>query len=246
DNADVATYAHEEGHSLGLPHSSGPYEETYDSNWDVMSGGRFYDPAQGTNIPQHTISYHKDLLGWIPAARKLTVGANTNQTITLERLAQPGSGNYLMATIPIDNAPGQFYTVEARRQVGYDVNIPGNAVVLHRVDPTRGDRVAQVVDVDNNGDPDDAGAQWTVGETFTDLANGITVAVNAQTTTGFQVTIQRGASNTWASRASLTTARSHFAVAAGGGLLYAIGGRSNGTTLASVEAFRPTSKTWAG
>ncbi len=69
-------------------------------------------------IPQHTISYHKDLLGWIPAARKLTVGPNTSRTITLERLALPGSGNYLMAQIPMDNAPGQFYTIEARRRVG--------------------------------------------------------------------------------------------------------------------------------
>jgi M6 family metalloprotease-like protein len=242
DNADVDIYAHEEGHSLGLPHSSGPYGQTYDSRWDVMSGGRFYDPAQGTNIPQHTISYHKDLLGWIPAARKLTVGANTTQTITLERLAQPGSGNYLMATIPIANAPGQFYTVEARRKVGsYDINIPGDAVVLHRVDGR-----AVVVDVDNNGDPNDAGAQWTVGETFTDLANGITVAVNAQTTTGFEVTIKSSANNIWASQASLTKARSAFALTLGGNLIYAIGGKSNGTILASVEAYNPTSNTWTG
>ena len=48
------------------------------------------------------------------------MGLNTSQTITLERLALPGSGNYLMAQIPMDNAPGQFYTVEARQRVGYD------------------------------------------------------------------------------------------------------------------------------
>ena len=242
DWVDVAVYAHEEGHSLGLPHSSGPYGQTYDSRWDVMSNSYvFFDPAQGTYIPQHTISYHKDLLGWIPAARKLTVEASTNQTITLERLAQPGPGNYLMATIPIANAPGCFYTVEARRLVGsYDSHIPGNAVVLHRACPYG----AQVVDVDNNGDPNDAGAQWTVGETFTDLANGITVAVNAQTTTGFQVTIKRGANNTWAGRASMAKARSAFALTSRGNLIYAIGGKSNGTILASVEAYNPTSNTW--
>ena len=37
--ATQATYAHESGHSLGLPHSSGPYSSVYDSRWDVMSGG---------------------------------------------------------------------------------------------------------------------------------------------------------------------------------------------------------------
>lgn len=243
DWADVAIYAHEEGHSLGLDHSSGLYGQTYDSQWDVMSNSYvFFDPAQGTYIPQHTISYHKDLLGWIPAARKLTVGANTSQTITLERLAQPGSGNYLMATIPWANAGGQFYTVEARSLVGsYDSHVPGDAVVLHQIGGRAG-----VVDVDNNGDPNDAGAQWTVGETFTDLANGITVAVNAKTATGFQVTIKRGANNTWASQASLTKARSAFALTLGGNLIYAIGGKSNGTILASVEAYNPTSNTWTG
>ncbi len=52
------------------------------------------------------------------------MGPNTSGTITLERLALPGPGNYLMAQIPMDNAPGQFYTVEARRRVGYDNGFP--------------------------------------------------------------------------------------------------------------------------
>ena len=140
--AAIADYAHEGGHALGLPHSSGPYSRTYDSKWDVMSwaGPGFYHD-NWEHIPQHTISYHKDLLGWIPAARKLTVGPNTSRTITLERLALPGSGNYLMAQIPMDNAPGQFYTVEARQRVSYDDSLPGDAVVLHQVDPNRDRRV---------------------------------------------------------------------------------------------------------
>ncbi len=245
--ADMTVYAHEEGHSLGLPHSSGPYSNTYDSRWDMMSDlWAYFDGVQGTYIPMHTISYHKDLLGWIAGDRKLTVAANTSQTITLERLAQPGSGNYLMAQIPIDNAPGQFYTVEVRRLVGnYDSHVPADAVVLHRVDPARGDRTAQVVDIDNNGDPNDAGAQWTVGETFTDQLNRITVAVIAQTATGFQVTITRApSSNTWIGRAALTTARSSFALGVASNLLYVIGGRSNGTTLTAVEAYSPTSNAW--
>ena len=38
DWADHVTYTHEMGHGFGLPHSSGPYGQVYDSNWDVMSG----------------------------------------------------------------------------------------------------------------------------------------------------------------------------------------------------------------
>ncbi|MCE2484969.1 MAG: hypothetical protein J4F42_05615 [Desulfurellaceae bacterium] len=190
--------AHEMGHTFGLLHSSGPYGQddpiysptTYDSGWDVMSGGlsRFPISRYGY-VGVHTIAYHKDFLGWIPPDRKYVAPRNSTRTITLERLAQPGSDGYLMAQIPIGNSPTDFYTVEARLFAGYDEEIPDEAIVIHKVDTTREDRLAQVVDVDNNGDPNDEGAMWTVGETFTDLANGLRVSVDAEHATGFQVTI---------------------------------------------------------
>jgi len=230
-------YAHEDGHALGMLHSGSSTGRS--SMWDVMSASTPYGPP-------HTISYHKDVLGWIPAARKLTVGPNTSQTITLERLALPGPGNYLMAQIPMDSAPGQFYTVEARQRVGYDQFLPGDAVVLHQVAPSlQRPQPAEVVDGDGNGNLNDAGAMWTPGETFADTANGITVAVNAQTATGFQVTIKRGAAGAWVSRASMPTARRALAVAVANGSLYAIGGANGaGTVLRTVQAYSPSSNTW--
>jgi N-acetylneuraminic acid mutarotase len=249
DWADITVYAHEEGHSLGLPHSSGPYAETYDSRWDVMSNSAVnVDASVGSHIPQHTISHHKDLLGWIPADRKVAMPLGSTRSFTLDRLAQPGTGTMLLATIPIDNAPGQFYTVEARRSVGkYDLVLPADAVVLHRVDPARTDRTAQVVDPDGNGDPNDAGAEWIPGETFTDAANAITVQVTGQTTTGYQVTVTHGTvtGSGWASRANLLTPRSGLATGVLQGSLFAIGGRNGTRTLASVEAYDPVANTWA-
>ena len=151
-----------------------------------MGRGRtLYDVDLGV----HTIAYHKDFLGWIPSRRKYVAPRNTTQTITLEQLAWFGSENYLMAQIPIGDSDTDFYTVEARLFAGYDDGIPGEAVVIHKVDTTRVDRLAQVLDIDNNGDPNDEGAMWTPGEIFTDLANGIQVSVNAEYATGFQVTI---------------------------------------------------------
>jgi hypothetical protein len=190
---------HEMGHGFGLPHSSGPYTATYDSDWDVMSGGGICTPADATYgcLGVHTISYHKNLLGVVPAARKYVATPGSSQTIVLERLGQPlFSGNYLMAQIPIGGSTTQFYTVEARRFAGYDNQIPNEAVVIHKVDTTRSDRVARVVDSDSDGDPNDAGAMWTPGETFTDSANGITVTVNAVSTAGFEVTIWYNAVDT--------------------------------------------------
>ncbi len=187
---------HEMGHGFGLPHSSGPYSATYDSRWDVMSDiwGNCppYDPTYGCVGP-HTISYHKDILGWIPSAQKYVAGLGSSGTITMERLGQPTSGtSYLMAQIPIGGSTTQFYTVEVRRFAGYDTKLPGEAMVIHRVDTTRSDRDAQVVDPDANGNPDDAGAMWVTAETFTDSANGITVSVTSSTATSAEVSIQVG------------------------------------------------------
>ncbi len=197
-HGEQSTWAHEMGHAMGLLHSSGPYGQddppfsptTYDSQWDVMSGGASLDPHPGYgHLGVHTIAYHKDFLGWILPDRKYVVAPNSTQTITLERLAQPGAEGYRMAQIPIGESPTDFYTVEARLFAGYDEEIPDEAVVIHKVDTTLADRLAQVVDVDNNGDPNDEGAMWTVGEIFTDPSAGIQISIDAAYATGYEVTI---------------------------------------------------------
>lgn len=191
--ASISVIQHEMGHGFGLPHSSGAYGQTYDNAWDVMSKDRYNcaaatDPTYGC-IAQHTISYHKDKLGWIPSGQKITVPSGSSSTIMLEQLALPATSNYKMAQIPIGGSSTHFYTVEARRLTGYDVKLAGAAVIIHEVDTTRS-RPAYVIDPDLNGNTADAGAMWVAGETFTDTANNISVRVDAATATGFQVTIK--------------------------------------------------------
>ena len=192
------TWAHEMGHAFGLLHSSGPYGQneplygpsTYDSPWDVMSGGGICQQhIEYDCIGAHTISYHKDFLGWIPRTRKYVPRPNSTRTITLQRLAQPDSEGYLMAQIPIGNSSTNFYTVETRRFAGYDDHLIDEAVIIHKVDTTRADRLAQVVDIDNNGYLSDAGAMWTPGEIFTDLETGLQISIGHPYSTGYRVTI---------------------------------------------------------
>ncbi len=194
--------AHEMGHGFGLPHSSGPYTATYDSKWDVMSNTwdcATRDPNYGC-LAEHTISYHKDMLGWIDAARKYThTATRPTTTIHLANLAVPtlATGDTLMVQIPLPG--GQFYTVEARLFNGYDgiAKIPGEAVVIHKVNPGQ-DRPARVVDASKNNDPNDAGSMWLAGETYIDSTNKIAISVVKRTTNGFDVTIGKPTSLTFA------------------------------------------------
>lgn len=171
--------AHEMGHGWGLPHSSGPYGKVYDSAWDVMSGGtRMLDFCRvGQSdfgcFQVGTIGIHLDSLGWIPENRVVVVNSGQSGIIALDALTTIQSGiDTLLIKIPVDGS--KFYTVEVRNFIGYDRNLPGEAVVIHEVMPGR-ESPAHVVDADGNGNPNDEGAMWLPGETFE--ADGIKVTV---------------------------------------------------------------------
>ena len=187
---------HEMGHGFGWPHSSGPYGQTYDSRWDLMSAGYLYFDAVYGWLGAHTIAYHKDIAGWYAPGQVYAAASRDSVQLTIERTALPPAGNVRMVRIPLQSEPGKFYTVEARKLAGYDRGLPGDALILHKVDPTLGDRQAQVVDPDNNGDPNDAGAMWLPGESFHDVANDVLLTVLAGTATGYQVELEVGNSLT--------------------------------------------------
>ena len=188
----VGSYAHEIGHTFGLDHTTGPYGATYDSQWDVMSWSDWWAVGD-VSMGSHTLAIQKDRIGLIPPSRKMEVVGTDERTLLVERSALPGANtNPLLVTVPIPggSTPGQqYYTIEARRRVGYDAGLPGDGVVIHRVSDNS---TTRVVDVDGNGDPNDAAALWTVGETFRDRESGVTVRIDGEEGNAFRVAI-RGA-----------------------------------------------------
>lgn len=101
------------------------------------------------------------------------------------RWLSKASGNYGVTWLPPFAYGHDWVTHEMGHGFsGYDghVNgrISGEAIVIHKVDTALSSRNARVVDPDNNGNPNDAGAMWLPGETFTDMTNGITVRANRE------------------------------------------------------------------
>ena len=156
---ETTIYAHEMGHSLGLPHSGWVYF-AYDSPWDVMSG---YSDLVITNCGSYLsrnnggalstlkcgepgngyIAAHKDYLGWIPPANAVVTDTASTVNVTLEGAALPlGSGTRMIKIcLPGFSCSGvsaRYFTVEARVKGGgtttlYDNGIPGEGIIIHDV-----------------------------------------------------------------------------------------------------------------
>ena len=191
----LAAITHEMGHGFGLAPSRGESGSEYASPWDVMSDpwrncALLTDPLYGC-IAQGTTGFNKYLMGWISSGQTYVAPANSERTVTLERLALPQSNVFRLAIVPIGGTSTRYYTIEARRSAGYDARLPRHGVLIHNVDLQRQYPPA-LVDANVNGDSGDEGSVWTVGETYVDAVNATSIAVVAETNTGYVVTIRQG------------------------------------------------------
>jgi M6 family metalloprotease-like protein len=181
-------YAHEMGHTLGLWHTWN--EQRNGSAWDPMGSVLEYPGGELGGISSGANSYNRSLVGWIGSDRVFQAAPGTSATVTIERLSLPSNaGDYLMARIPIFGLDGRYYTVEARRKVGYDQNLPAEGVVIHHVDSLRDETRSIPVDITGKSQPRDAGAAMTVGQSFEDPLARIRVAVVGETASGYVIQI---------------------------------------------------------
>ena len=128
----------------------------------------------------------REQMGFIPGASVITFPGGT-QTYNLSRLTRPWSGLPTAIDIPLPN--GAKYVVSARTQIAYD-SYPffSNFFLPFTTLQTEGVRIelftSATTDVQRQvsspgGDPSSAAAVWLAGQTFSDAANGITIAVGS-------------------------------------------------------------------
>lgn len=192
--SNMGVIAHEMGHGFGLPHSNNADGDSspYDNTWDVMSDSWYYVVIDSTygKLGKGTIAYHRDMLGWIDAARKFTINSDGIYDVTVDHLTLDTTSNLRLVKVQIPGS-SRFYTVEVRDRESFDANLPDFAVIIHEVDPSRRED-AWLVDPVNPSNAADEGAMWRVGECFEDLANEISICVQSVATEGFDVRISYG------------------------------------------------------
>ena len=190
-------FAHEVGHGLGFAHSTEQKSQCppacYGSAWDVMSDGKqFASASPFGSVAAHTITYNKDKAGWIDANRQMIVGKGSSQTVEIFPATDMTSGHRIMVKIPAAGVPGyglyggQYYTVEFRRRELFDIAVPSEAVVIHKIKEFDFASPARlVVYPSSQPSPYNYDARgWQPGDVFTDEASGVTIKILDKTQSG--------------------------------------------------------------
>ena len=208
-----ALVAHELGHIFGMGHTCyGDLGGTFvvdgcnANSWDPMGSAPLGNPLNTANplgiMGPGFGAYHRERSGWLPTARKF-VYAGTQQQVKLTRLSQPTTNDFLMAQVQIGAGP-IFYSVELRSWAGADAAprgqlfgnaLPGEAVIIHRIDPNGRDIDAWTIGPVTGREAADAGAMWKAGQTFTDAANNITIRIDEIDILGGTATVTIGPAN---------------------------------------------------
>ncbi len=188
----LGVYCHEFGHQLGLP-------DLYNTNtgqtimgpWSLMDKGLWNGNPPGSS-PSHMDAWSKLQLGFMSGSMVTTASSGVTSTFTIIP-TEVASSSVHAVEVPLGTGvpASKYYLIEVRSGTGYDSGLPAAGVLILYVDSTQLIGKVRVI----NGHPSVSQlneATWSVGQTFTDTANGLSVTVTGQTGNSFQVSVNRG------------------------------------------------------
>ncbi|UCE19016.1 MAG: M6 family metalloprotease domain-containing protein [Gemmatimonadota bacterium] len=126
----IGVFCHEYGHVLGLP-------DLYDrddssegvGNWAMMGSGSWGGDGQSPELPVHFCAWSKERLGWVTPI-VVTDNLPAQPIAQVEEFPEV----YKLWT---EGAPGdEYFLVENRQNVGFDVNLYNTGLLIWHVDNT--------------------------------------------------------------------------------------------------------------
>ncbi len=128
---EIGVFAHEYGHIFGLPDL---YDTDYTSeglgNWCLMAGGAWGGNNSSPQTPSQMSAWCKIKLGWITPI---------NFTSFQDSLSVPNvEENPVVYRMWRNSAvTSQYFLVENRQKIGFDINLPNSGFLIFHVDETQ-------------------------------------------------------------------------------------------------------------
>ncbi|KPI21872.1 M6 family metalloprotease domain protein [Actinobacteria bacterium OK074] len=168
---------HENGHVFGLPDLYTQDGGGAVGHWDIMS--------EDWGADNDLLGWHKWKLGWLDDTQVVCASARaTTAEYTLTPLARPGGTKLVVVPLGMKTA----YALELRTREGNDLTVCRPGVLIYRVDTDVDTGEGPITVYDSQRDSGGctrspnvhaelSDAAFTPGETFRDLARGVTVDV---------------------------------------------------------------------
>jgi M6 family metalloprotease-like protein len=138
-------YTHEFGHLLGLPDLYNTMNgKTKNGPWELMDKGLWNGDPPGS-MPAEMSAWDRIRLGWIQTSQISTLTPDSSDFTILNPLERPNGG---IAAVKVQINSNQYYMLEDRRPIGFDVGLPNYGIVTYAVDSSHsGVSVSKVGDI---------------------------------------------------------------------------------------------------
>lgn len=135
--ATIGIMAHELGHDIDLP-------DLYDTdgssqgigNWSIMAGGSWGGVTYAGDSPSHFDPWSKYFEGWISPTF-------VSGTLTNEPIGQSATTADYYQMLSGTPTSGEYFLVENRQKVNYDVSVPGAGLLIWHIDASKGGNQAE-------------------------------------------------------------------------------------------------------